>query len=57
MRGRLIAESMRVGAAAALDGVELDAVYRYERGDAAGRERAAEHGRRVGVPEHQLDWE
>ena len=133
MRGRLIAESLRVGAALALDGVELagvsrndvsagtrvgeapretdgavdgqpsvwtfvdftgpdaraddvarqlsevllaeggwyadidvagdkivvfaGAVYRYERGDAAGRARAAEHGRRVGVPEHQLDWE
>jgi hypothetical protein len=32
-------------------------VFRYARGDAAGRERAREHGRRVGVPEHQLDWE
>ena len=133
MRGRLIAESMRVGAAPALEGVELagvsrndvsagtrageaprevdgavdgqpsvwtfvdftgpdaraddvarqlsevllaeggwyadidvagdkivvfaGAVYRYERGDAAGRARAADHGRRAGVPEHQLDWE
>ena len=34
-----------------------DAVFRYRRGDATGRERAAEHGRRAGVPEHQLDWE
>ena len=34
-----------------------DAVFRYRRGDAAGRGRAAEHGRRAGVPEHQLDWE
>ena len=32
-------------------------VFRYARGDAAGRERAREHGRRAGVPEHQLDWE
>ena len=33
------------------------AVFRYARGDGAGRERAREHGRRAGVPEHQLDWE
>jgi hypothetical protein len=33
------------------------AVFRYARGDDAGRERARAHGRRVGVPEHQLDWE
>ena len=32
-------------------------VFRYPRGDAAGRERVREHGRRAGVPEHQLDWE
>ncbi len=32
-------------------------VYRYRRGDSVGRAEAAEHGRRVGVPEHQLDWE
>ena len=37
--------------------VFADAVYRYRRGDAGERDRAAEHGRRVGVPEHQLDWE
>jgi len=32
-------------------------VFRYQRGDRAGRAAAAEHGRSVGVPEHQLDWE
>jgi hypothetical protein len=32
-------------------------VFRYRRGDGDGRERARLHGRRVGVPEHQLDWE
>lgn len=31
-------------------------VFRYPRGDAAGRERAVAHGRAQGVPEHQLDW-
>jgi hypothetical protein len=31
-------------------------VFRYPRGDAAGRREAAEHGRRCGVPEPQLDW-
>ena len=32
-------------------------VFRYRRGDPDGRAEAAEHGRSVGVPEHQLDWE
>ena len=31
-------------------------VFRYPRGDVAGRSRAADHGRAVGVPEAQLDW-
>jgi hypothetical protein len=31
-------------------------VFRYRRGDAAGRADAEAHGRSVGVPEHQLDW-
>jgi hypothetical protein len=31
-------------------------IFRYRKGDAAGRARAVEHGRRVGVPEAQLDW-
>jgi hypothetical protein len=31
-------------------------VFRYPRGDAAGRARAMAHGRSVGVPEPQLDW-
>jgi hypothetical protein len=31
-------------------------VFRYRRGDLAGREEAQEHGRRCGVPEPQLDW-
>ena len=34
-----------------------DRVFRYRRGESVGRDAAAEHGRRVGVPEHQLDWE
>jgi hypothetical protein len=37
--------------------VFADRVFRYRRGDPAGRDAAAEHGRGVGVPEHQLDWE
>ncbi len=37
--------------------VFADRVFRYRRGDTGGRAAAAEHGRRVGVPEHQLDWE
>lgn len=31
-------------------------VFRYPRGDAAGRASAQAHGRSVGVPERQLDW-
>jgi hypothetical protein len=31
-------------------------VFRYPRGDAAGRAAAQAHGRAVGVPESQLDW-
>lgn len=31
-------------------------VFRYPRGDAAGRQEAQEHGRCCGVPEPQLDW-
>jgi hypothetical protein len=31
-------------------------IFRYRRGDQAGREAAQAHGRSVGVPEHQLDW-
>ncbi len=31
-------------------------VFSYARGDADGRSPAAEHGRRLGIPEGQLDW-
>lgn len=31
-------------------------VFRYPRGDAAGRAEAQRHGRALGVPEPQLDW-
>jgi hypothetical protein len=31
-------------------------IFRYPRGDRAGREEAQAHGRSVGVPEPQLDW-
>jgi hypothetical protein len=31
-------------------------VYRYPRGDEAGRRAAKEHGRALGIPEPQLDW-
>ena len=31
-------------------------VFRYPRGDTAGRAEAQEHGRKCGVPEAQLDW-
>jgi hypothetical protein len=31
-------------------------IFRYLRGDPAGREEAEAHGRSVGVPEPQLDW-
>jgi hypothetical protein len=32
-------------------------VFRYRPGDLAGRAEAVAHGRSVGVPEHQLDWQ
>ncbi|MFL5994117.1 MAG: hypothetical protein ACJ736_07365 [Streptomyces sp.] len=32
-------------------------VFRYRRGDAAGRAEAVAYGRSVGTPGHQLDWE
>jgi hypothetical protein len=32
-------------------------VFRYRRGDEAGRAEAIAYGRSVGTPEHQLDWE
>ena len=32
-------------------------VFRYASGDKTGRAQAEEHGRRVGVPESQLDWD
>jgi hypothetical protein len=31
-------------------------IFRYPRGERAGRDEAQEFGRRCGVPEHQLDW-
>ena len=31
-------------------------IFRYPRGDEAGREEAQAHGRACGVPEPQLDW-
>jgi hypothetical protein len=31
-------------------------IFRYRRGDAAGRPRASEHARNVGVPLAQIDW-
>jgi hypothetical protein len=31
-------------------------VFRYPRGDSAGRAEAVEYGRSMGVPEHELDW-
>jgi hypothetical protein len=32
-------------------------VFRYRRGDEAGRAEAIAYGRSVGTPEHQLDWQ
>lgn len=32
-------------------------VFRYRRGDEAGRAEAVAYGRSVGTPEHQLDWQ
>ena len=37
--------------------VFADRVFRYRRGDSVGRAEATKYGRRVGVPEHQLDWD
>lgn len=31
-------------------------IFRYPRGDGAGRAEAAAYGRSMGVPESQLDW-
>ena len=31
-------------------------IFRYPRGDAAGRAEAKAHGRRLAIPEPQLDW-
>jgi hypothetical protein len=31
-------------------------IFRYPRGDAAGRAEAQAHGRRLAIPEPQLDW-
>ena len=31
-------------------------IFRYPRGDAAGRAAAQAHGRRLAIPEPQLDW-
>jgi hypothetical protein len=34
-----------------------DRIFRYRRGDRAGRAEAAAYGQSVGVPDTQLDWE
>jgi hypothetical protein len=31
-------------------------LFRYPRGDAGGRAEAADYGRKLGIPEPQLDW-
>ena len=31
-------------------------IFRYRRGDAAGRAQAAAYARQVGLPERQIDW-
>lgn len=36
--------------------VFADTVFRYRRGDRAGRADAEAYGRTAGVPDHQLDW-
>jgi hypothetical protein len=36
--------------------VFADTVFRYPRGDAAGRAQATSHARAIGVPEGQIDW-
>lgn len=33
-----------------------DRIFRYPRGDAAGRAIAQTHGRQLAIPEPQLDW-
>jgi hypothetical protein len=33
-----------------------DRVFRFRRGDAAGRAEAEAHARTLGIPEQQLDW-
>jgi hypothetical protein len=33
-----------------------DKIFRYKRGDKAGRKRAQKYGLAAGVPEPQLDW-
>ncbi|MGI5426333.1 hypothetical protein [Streptomyces sp. CA-179760] len=32
-------------------------VFRYPRGQTEGRRQAREHGRSIGIPEAQLDWQ
>jgi len=34
-----------------------DRIFRYPRGDRAGRAKVVAYGRSVGVPDTQLDWE
>jgi hypothetical protein len=34
-----------------------DRIFRYPRGEAAGRDQAKRYARSVGVPEPQLDWD
>jgi hypothetical protein len=36
--------------------VYADRIFRYAVGDQAGRAEAEEYGRRLGVPDSQLDW-
>ena len=33
-----------------------DRIFKYIRGDMRGRKNAKEYGRRLGIPESQLDW-
>ena len=54
LRGRLLAESLRVGADHVV--VFPGRTFRYAKGDRTGRAAAVEHGRAIGGPEHQLDW-
>ena len=32
-------------------------VFKYRKGDGAQRARARQHGRSIGIPENQLDWD